>query len=259
MHARPVLPLQAAIGYIYSMSFRSGAPKEDAQFRLPFEWDESALANKLALLTGGPVSLAITSNGVSVLHARRTPSGMKLRLHRIFLKAGPEVINEVARFARGRISGERFPVLSCYIKENAGLIEKERAGRTGRKSVLRQKGRFHDLSQIYQGINEEYFDGKIDCDITWGKKSGIRGARKQTLGCYMYPRNGARGLIRINPTLDSKNTPAFYIRFVVYHEMLHADLGEAKQGQRRIVHGAEFRRREKLFKEYGKAVARETR
>lgn len=246
------------MGYIYSM--HSEDHKEAAQFRLPFEWEEKSLAGRLTVLTGGPVSLTMTSNTVSVLYAKRTRAGLNLRLHRIFLKASPEVINEVARFAKGRKRGERFPVLSGFIKGNSGLLEKERAGKPGRsRSAPRAEGKFHDLSRIYQSVNAEYFGGRLDCDITWGKRTAKRAVRKQTLGCYMYPRNGARGLIRINPVLDSGNTPVFYVSFVVYHELLHADIGEIKQNGRRIVHGAEFKRREKLFKDYERAVARETK
>jgi len=41
--------------------------------------------------------------------------------------------------------------------------------------------------------------------------------------------------------------------------MLHADMGIAMRGKRRSVHPREFRRREKLFQEYEKAMAWEKR
>jgi hypothetical protein len=59
-------------------------------------------------------------------------------------------------------------------------------------------------------------------------------------------------MIRINPVLDKKTVPRYYIAFVIYHEMLHAAMGTAVQGKRRSVHSRDFRKREKLFKEYEK-------
>jgi hypothetical protein len=49
--------------------------------------------------------------------------------------------------------------------------------------------------------------------------------------------------------------PPYVVEFIVYHEMLHAQLGVEEQNGRRAVHTRELRRREKLFKEYEKAIA----
>ena len=44
------------------------------------------------------------------------------------------------------------------------------------------------------------------------------------------------------------------MEFLVYHEMLHADIGIKNKNNRRIVHSGEFKKREKEFKQYEKAV-----
>jgi predicted metal-dependent hydrolase len=79
--------------------------------------------------------------------------------------------------------------------------------------------------------------------------------RKRTLGSYS--RNGS--IIRINPVLDRKSVPQFYIEFVLYHEMLHADMGLCEKNGRRVVHSGGFRDRERLFRRYRKALAWEKR
>ena len=62
-------------------------------------------------------------------------------------------------------------------------------------------------------------------------------------------------MIRINPVLDRKTVPRYFVAFIVYHEMLHASLGALLKGTRRNVHSREFRKREKLFKDYENAMA----
>src|SRR5690606_27688329 len=47
-------------------------------------------------------------------------------------------------------------------------------------------------------------------------------------------------VIQIHPVLNSPDMPLFALEFLVYHELLHADMPEAQ-------HNREFRRRERLF------------
>jgi hypothetical protein len=44
------------------------------------------------------------------------------------------------------------------------------------------------------------------------------------------------------------------MEFLVYHEILHAEIGVKIENGRRIVHSREFKKREKLFKYYKRAV-----
>ena len=111
----------------------------------------------------------------------------------------------------------------------------------------RTDGRFYKLLDIYSSLNNDYFNGMVSAAITWGVKRGKRAVRKRTLGSYC--RNGK--IIRINPVLDSIKVPRYYIEYIVYHEMLHADM-DAEAGR---VHSKEFKRRERLFEHYKKALA----
>jgi hypothetical protein len=62
-------------------------------------------------------------------------------------------------------------------------------------------------------------------------------------------------VIKINPILDSDRVPRYFLEFVIYHEMLHADIGIEDGSGRRELHSREFRKREKLFRHYEKASA----
>jgi hypothetical protein len=59
----------------------------------------------------------------------------------------------------------------------------------------------------------------------------------------------------MNPLLDRRTVPRFFVEFIVYHEMLHADIGVETRNGRRRVHTWEFRRRERLFREYARAIS----
>ena len=66
--------------------------------------------------------------------------------------------------------------------------------------------------------------------------------------------NAETSTIRINPLLDKKTVPAYFLEFVVYHEMLHAYLGIKTRNGRRSIHSREFRLHEKKFRHYAKAM-----
>ena len=63
-------------------------------------------------------------------------------------------------------------------------------------------------------------------------------------------------LIRVNPALDAPDTPAFYLDYLIYHELLHRQLGDQRTatGSRRS-HHALFRQRERLHPDYARAIA----
>jgi predicted metal-dependent hydrolase len=104
---------------------------------------------------------------------------------------------------------------------------------------------------MYHAINREYFGDRVSASITWGAKGPRRAAARRTLGSYCSDNN----MIRINPMLDSKRIPRYFLEFIVYHEMLHADIGIKRVGKRRSVHSKEFKRLEKMFRHYDRAIA----
>ncbi|MCK7467569.1 MAG: hypothetical protein MZU91_05210 [Desulfosudis oleivorans] len=109
--------------------------------------------------------------------------------------------------------------------------------------TIRTRGRHHDLKALFDRLNRDYFDGRIRSVITWAPGKNLRSARKRTLGSYIRTTD----TIRINPVLDRKSIPRYVIEFIIYHEMLHADMGVTVTKGRRIVHSVEFKRRERLF------------
>jgi predicted metal-dependent hydrolase len=215
------------------------------QLRLPFVLNEDSLRDYLEKITGKSISLKITDNSTSMISLKTKGGIVYARLHRIFLNAGNDVIEEIAQFIKNKKG--RTPLIRDFIKQNSNCLNKK----LPKKLSIKTQGRYYDLRDIYAKVNSEYFNGKVAASITWGTKSPRYAVRKRTLGSYSSHTN----TIRINPILDKKSVPRYFIEFIVYHEMLHADMDVETKNGRRSVHSREFRRREKLFKHYERVVA----
>jgi predicted metal-dependent hydrolase len=225
------------------MFFSVGA-EVPRQLALPFSCDEDSFRSKIEGAVGKAVALTFTDNATSMISVRAKGSCPVVRIHRMFLSAGMPVIIEIADFIRsGR---RRTPLVRSFIRQNKGLLKRSER----RKKVLRPEGRYHDLIGICRRMNTEYFEGRVDASVTWGAKSRKRAVRCRTLGSY----NGKTGVITISPVLDRKDTPRYFVEFIVYHEMLHADIGVKMNNGRRLVHTGEFRLRERMFRDYEKAI-----
>lgn len=192
-----------------------------------------------------PVSLVLTENSTSMLSSRMHDGVLRVRLHRMFLKSGSRVMSEIAAYLKNRRGAMHH--FRSFIRGNREQLSRK----PPRKVLVRTAGKFHDLCELYDEINKEYFGGSISAAITWGTRSPRYAVRKRTVGSYSERSN----LIRINPVLDRKTVPRCYVALIVYHEMLHAAMGTPLRGKRRSVHSGEFRAREKLFKDYEKAMA----
>ncbi|MEI6126590.1 MAG: SprT-like domain-containing protein [Pseudomonadota bacterium] len=214
--------------------------------QLPIIHDEPFLRNFLQSKADKPVSLVMTDNATSMISVRMHPDVVKIRLHRIFLGAGPEVLEEIAGFISKRKKGTT-PHITAFIISCSSLLPRPKP----RKVRLMPRGKHFNLAEMFDTLNRQYFDNRLSAPITWGKAASGYAVRKRTLGSYQKNSH----IIRIHPLLDSSSVPRYYVEYVVYHEMLHA----AMPCEARRVHSREFRQREKLFKQYDRAAAWEKR
>jgi hypothetical protein len=214
------------------------------QLTLQFHCDADSLRQYLEKKIHRDICLVVTDNSASMLSVRDKGRNLTVRLHRIFLSAGREVLEEIAGFIKYKKG--RTPHIRSFINQNTHRLRKKPPGRVR----INTDGECHDLSRIFNSLNEEYFGGNISSFITWGKVSPKRTARRRTLGSYSHHRD----LIRINPLLDKKSVPPYFLEYIVYHEMLHADMRAELSEGRRSVHSKEFREREKLFKHHQRAL-----
>lgn len=221
------------------------------QMDLLFSHNKDTLSSYLEKETGKAISLTVTDNSTSMIAVKTKGDLISIRLHRMFLDAGNEVIREIAAFVR-RKKGST-PLIRDFIRKNRDSFENK--NRNSRKVAIRTHGKYYDLRELFGMVNNQYFGGKVKASISWGKKSPRWAVRKRTLGSYSHQTN----TIWINPVLDRKNIPRYLVKFIVYHEMLHCDIPVEKKNGRRLVHSPEFKRRERLFEQHEKVVSWEKR
>jgi hypothetical protein len=196
---------------------------------------------------GRPVTLTITENSTSMLSLRRSAGGdfLYVRVHRMFLDAGAAVIEEIADFVRHR--KKKIPLIREFIGKNQGGLVKKRPKR---RAAIAPQGKYHNLKHICDALNEEYFNGALSLNITWGRRPAKAVYRIRRLGSCDTTAN----LIRIHQALDKSTVPRYFVEYVVYHEMLHAALGIEVKNGRRSIHGRDFKLRERLYRDFDRAM-----
>lgn len=217
--------------------------------QLEFLWrDAKTLEDELSDQTGLRLQVTVTDNTCSLLSMRRDrASGLvRLRVHRMFLGAGPQVMHALAAWLRQPRS-RRARLLDDFIRQNGHQIRKRDAA----PPRPQPKGRFFDLQAIYRELNWRFFGGRVDSAITWGRRPNRRPSRSIRFGSYSEELN----LIRIHPLLDAEGVPGYFVRYIVFHEMLHAYLGvRSMPSGRRVIHSREFMQLEQTYPEYDRAV-----
>jgi predicted metal-dependent hydrolase len=206
------------------------------------------LADAIAARLHEPVRLVIHDNRSTMVSWRRDRGLLHYRVHHMFLDAPAEVVEALAAFgspgpaARRRAAGRG---IDAYVKRHRGRIGE------GRPVRLDPRGRHHDLRALFDEENRARFGGAVQARIGWGK--GRNGGRQRSIktGVYLHDQR----VIRIHPALDRPEVPAYYVRAVVFHEMLHQVVPVLERRGRRVVHSADFRRRERAHPDYARARA----
>ncbi len=127
---------------------------------------------------------------------------------------------------------------SPEVRDKIRQIRRER----GRKVLNNGAGRFFNLQATFDQLNEEYFDGKLQVSaLSWSK-----GKTTRILGHY----DRCHDVIVISRSLDAEWVPPTLFQYILFHEMLHAYIGEEYRNGKRYTHHAEFRDEERKFKQY---------
>ena len=116
---------------------------------------------------------------------------------------------------------------------------------------LRHEGTHFDLRAIFNDLNRRHFRRRLrGYKVVWGRRRKHRPREQFVFGTIQEEDR----LIRINPALDQPFVPIWFLRYVLYHEMLHSVVpDETLARNRRRVHTEEFNRREREFPDYRRA------
>lgn len=205
------------------------------------------LQTELERRSGMRVQLRITNNRSTVMSVKFGHGGMsaRLSLHHMFVQAPPEVVAALAHWVKHPRSRKHAALLNGFIREHNHLI----APRKERAVPLATRGKVYDLRAIFDEVNAAEFGGRVDARITWGKMPPLRRRRSIRFGSYSPQEH----LIRMHPLLDDAAIPAFFVRYIVFHEMLHADLGIEERDGRRVIHSKAFLARERAYADFAAA------
>jgi len=121
------------------------------------------------------------------------------------------------------------------VRRQANLVRQIR----GRKFVSGPQGELHNLTEVFERLNREFFDGLLGCPrLGWS-----RGVSRGMLGHF----DPAHNAIIISRVFDRAAVPTLALDYVMFHEMLHLQHPVEHSGVRRRVHTREFREAEKRF------------
>ncbi len=143
--------------------------------------DEATLQAELARRTGLDLALTVTNNSSSLMafHPGRSGRRAKLRIHHMFLRADPHVVGALATWLTHNRHERSAAVIDSFIRSHEHLIQRAR-----RNHRLRTAGDVHDLRTLYDQLNAEEFEGRIDTPITWGHTATRTRRRSIRLGSF---------------------------------------------------------------------------
>lgn len=205
-----------------------------------------------AHLMRGDLTVILTDNRYTMISVRRESKGskhFKVRLHHMFAHASPMITRALARYIANN-DRDASRALGDFIDAHQHRVRTSSRSRSAPRLVT--QGRIHDLRDIFDHINQRYFNGTIEARITWGQRIGKPRRRNSIkMGSYSVEDK----LIRIHRSLDRPFVPRFFVEWVVFHEMLHQVHDIKVVNGRRRFHSREFLRDEATFEFYAESRA----
>lgn len=177
-------------------------------------------------------------------------AGLRVRMNHAFGRAPEPVRIAVADWLRvGCHARSACRALDDWIASIVGTLGPPRLPR------ILERGAHHDLGELllellaleFRALRSE----RHPSAVTWGRR-GPRGAlRSLQLGSF----DPETALIRIHPVLDQPAVPRWFVRYVLFHELLHGELNQPCSGAKRAQHhGREFRARESAYPDTARAL-----
>jgi hypothetical protein len=189
----------------------------------------------------------------SIYTVKQGKDGTRILAHEGFAGAPDEVIKALvmttmlgkdARDKKGKtyIATVKAYANSAVFREIASQLD------VGRKpDSQRGRGQHFDLEVIFNKVNQAYFAGQMSKpNLVWNKTLTHR-----KFGHY-HP---ASDTVMISISLDRVSIPAYVVEFVMYHELLHKQLGIKDHKGRQYAHTRAFRDAEARFPKHKQAEA----
>lgn len=211
--------------------------------------NEAALRRYLRKHAEKKVFLTLTDDKKAIMKASYSEKDrVNLTLHGMFLDAPSNVLRALARFLKKPDPKMKRNVARLFFKSGLDITKK---AKHKKPALLTHQGKCFNLKDIYDKINQKYFKNRVKAFITWGSEDSRRRSCSINFGSY----NWDSRIIRVHKALDRYFIPRYFIEYIIYHEMLHAHIGMKRDGKGRSrAHNREFKKREKDFLHYKRAV-----
>ncbi|MDA1044551.1 MAG: DUF45 domain-containing protein [Verrucomicrobia bacterium] len=193
------------------------------------------------------VDVTLTRNRVSMISVVFPPhrrDAVQLRLHEKFLDAPLDTLHALRTYLRTRRRSAWQTVADYARRIPTQGVQATRSPR------LRTRGDVYDLGVIFAEVNATFFNGRVDCGIGWGRQRVTRRRRSRWRSIRYGSWDAATRRIRIHPLLDDTRVPAAFVRYIVFHEMLHTVVPSEHRNNRRYDHSPQFRKLERQFPEW---------
>ena len=170
---------------------------------------------------------------------------LHIRMSDLLAGAPAPVMEALAHILLGKLYRKPVARMHCHryrlylnrrdVRRQAQLVRQIR----GRKFISGPQGTEHNLDEVFERLNRDFFDGLMGRPLLgWS-----RHASRSMLG-HFDPSHNAIVISRI---FDQPRVPALALEYVMFHEMLHLRYPVEHHGVRRRVHTREFREAEKKF------------
>lgn len=182
----------------------------------------------------------ISFEHTAVLYRTRVEGdGVRLTASEAFVSAPDDVLEALACIALlGKIS-PYLDIVNRYVDSEEFAESLLAIDLIGIPGSISTRGRHHDLAQSFDRVNAAYFQGRLTPPrLTWSRTVTVR-----KMGHYQP----AKDTVMISLTLDNPEVPEWVLDYVVYHEVLHRELGIQVVNGRRYVHTPAFREAERRF------------
>lgn len=189
---------------------------------------------------------------VGINHTVRLREGRLLvRLSDLFRRAPAPILEALATLLLAKLYRRNLPreARAAYgeYSNSPEMRRKAQASRRrrGRKLLAGPKGNRYHLTALFDDLNREYFNGSLPpLRLGWSLKKSRR-----ILGHF----DPSHRSITLSRWLDHPRVPEVVVRFVLFHEMLHAKLLARSFFDVRNPHSRQFREEEQAFRGHEEA------
>jgi hypothetical protein len=226
------------------------APDAAARSCAPRPFSAADWSSHLSGELGRSVRVSFGRARRSVLVAREEGRVLAVRMNERFAEAPPEIRAATAAWLR---SGKRAKRACRLLDEYVAVLCERLAADPHPLPAARPRGTAHDLSELGAELLATDLAGERfplgAPRLTWGRRG--RAGRQLQLGSFDPESN----LVRLHPVLDQAAVPRSFVRYVLFHELLHATMPTARpEDGRAIHHPPAFRRRESAYPGYAAAL-----